>query len=371
VTVQNASFEVPDGTQPEITGEASEPFALIDGTFLDIEITDAGPFSRVYRWAVNDADFADIDNATANEIRDSILATPEIGFEAQSANGQVTISSIYNGSTLRVVGGQVQDDLKLSTEAVQGRTFFGPGQAWTVAVVRGYLEWAGFGASPELAVESFETGWGAGSQNYLDVFTETFEGGWDIAAISGTIEAGLFAPSNVPVETFEEGWGVNASQLFTDALFDLGLASAEDFEDGWDIVAVAPTFTDGSFAGSGVAETFEPTNLAMHVITVNQAISGIYRAFVSGTPYQIIAGAGATATTIASALATELSAGTQVNGVLAGTNRVNVAPQEPAPGIVPVITVQGPSSGSISVVLAKDAPSLGLVWVGEDINPTI
>lgn len=95
----------------------SEPFPLVNGQTLELQI-DGGATQTV---TFSTGDFADIANATAQEVADAITAATT-GLDAIDAGGAVRLISDLNdeGSSVEVVGGTANPALGFAHEVIRG-----------------------------------------------------------------------------------------------------------------------------------------------------------------------------------------------------------------------------------------------------------
>lgn len=369
MTVANRSFEHPTGTPPTVLSANSEPFALVDGTFLDVRITGPGGITGVYRWEVDAADFASVGAATAAEVAAAIDGSND-GFTANASSGQVELEGLFNNSTLQVIGGQPQLVLQWDSGVQTGTEQFGVGQDWTYTVVGTYLEWAGFGSSPELPLESFETGWGhSGAVVYADEFLDTFELGWNILSVGGALASGLFG-GTLTTEGFETGWDIFAvTTTYVAGEFDVANDTFEDFEEEWDFTGVASpvAYDDAMFANNLLSfEDFEPVDPVTHVVTITAGANGVWEIVINGEVFPYTSSGSEPIADIALGIA-GVAAGSAVANVTAFPTSVNVSPVDGRDTLS--VSARAPSGGSVNTTLATENSSFVAFWVGQDINP--
>lgn len=367
MTVENRSFEHPTGTPPSVESSNVEPFALIDGTFLDVAIVGAGGVSGIYRWEVDAADFSSVGAATAAEIAAAIDGSNE-GFTASASAGRVTLEGLYNGSTLQVLGGQPQLALQWSTDLQEGTAIYGPGQDWTYTVVGTYLEWAGFGSSPELPLESFETSWGhVASATFSGTFTEDFELGWNLVSVGGALESALFGGS-LTTEGFETDWDVlSVTSTYTAATFDAALDAFEDFEEEWDFTGATASYDVATFAdGLLTYEPFEPVTTTTHVVTVTTPADGFWEIEINGEVFPYESTGGESIADICIGLA-GVAGGSAVATAASFPTTVNIAPVDGRDTLS--VSARAPSGGAVNTQLATESTTFVASWVGQDINP--
>jgi hypothetical protein len=349
LTVVNPSFEAPDG------------------------IVARGGFTSIERYRVLAADFADLNNASAVEVRDAMLMQLDLAFPSV-AGSQVQVACQVNASTLSVLGGALQNVLQFPSSAT-GQALPGTAQGWTVTSTAGELEVGGFGSSPELPFESFESGWDVfvlGDFVLAGAFVDSFESGWDTLVTSGLFEAGMF--SGLLAESFESGWLVyTVGMTFAPGVF--GALLAESFETGWEVTGASEPalYTAGMFNdGASVFDSFEDTTAATHVVTVTTVFVGqLYTVRIDGTPYGYVAQGGDDENDVATELVNKLNADTQVSAAPIGFGVFALTPTPRVAGIIPVVTPDGPNTKAITAVEATNYPGFIDLWVGEDLFPQV
>lgn len=94
-----------------------EPFPLVNGQTLELQVDEGNTQTVTFVTG----DFADIGNATAQEVADAIKATTT-GLDAIDANGEVRLISDTNGtgSALQIVGGTANPALGFTFELFKG-----------------------------------------------------------------------------------------------------------------------------------------------------------------------------------------------------------------------------------------------------------
>ena len=377
MTVSNPSFEAPTGTTPTLTSSNLETFDLVDGTFLDIAVTDAGDVSGVYRWRVDAADLGgSVLARTAAQVVAAIQGAALEGVTAQTDGTAVVLVGTINASTIQVVGGQPQLVLQFPEDPATGTSEFGAGQGWTVSVVGTVHEWAGFGSSPELPLEDHEVGFGQTAFVVSEAVFEGFETDYGILTVGASLVAATFGTLLQQVDHYESEHDIVAvnDPFETDDALQGGVVGTESFEEDYDITPVtSPTAYESALFNGDVndIDSNEGVLLVNYIVTINDAVDGNdYRIEINGEPYTYVAGLADSATAIADELATLIAADGAFSAAGLGAD-VTIWPNVRRPGIVDVINVGG--SGALSFISALDStdPTYANAVVGQDINPTL
>lgn len=378
----NASFELPAGTSGSVTTVPAEPFALTHGATLLVAV-DGGAAQTVL---FDSADFANIAAATAAEVV-AVLDAQLAGADATASAGRVVLTSLSQGdaSCIEITGGQANTVLQFPPTEDCGVTTPGQAQSWMLSFTAAAEETGGFdSAIVEEPVEDFEEGWDTvsvsntytlGAFGSVYVFNvERFETEWSgnegyLFAL-GPLASGTFDSATPEAfEDFEEEWSDNESFVTgftwpTDANL-----SAPKFTDDFEQSGAAPTYSAGTFDNnvSNFAEDFEEATLAVKRITVVSAVNGTYRLFSDGVLAAQFVSSGHTTSQIASGLIAdfnsrgvvpELTANNQTGGTFDAALVASIFKFPP----FPLLTVQGPSSGDISI----DDPDEATLWTGVD-----
>lgn len=217
-------------------GSANQgPFNLISGSTLDL----SGPISS-FSVTFNPADFADMSEATANEVVAALNASPDMStnlLEAVAVGDQVFIQSIGSGST--------------ETFSIDGGT-----AASTLGFAPGHVA-NGHDTSIDVKVHGTYTG----TDNEVYVFTPTGDGA--IGTTAG-LEIEVRTADGLPVATLDVGEdylpgtpievaeGISVS-------FSFGHLSASD-QDAFQVDAIADSDTSDVLVGLGINSFFDGTD---------------------------------------------------------------------------------------------------------------
>lgn len=379
MSFENTSFELPDGTPPELFSAGVEPFVVLEGDLIEVTLIADGGLSVLDRYVATSSDFADMSAATASELS----AAMDIAFTsvvATDVGPRLRLRSTYNGarSSLQVTSsGGLQTALAFPTTAAVGVTYPGTAQGWLITSASSYWETGGF-TSYDIGtpVETFEIDWGQTESEYDVVFSDTFESGWVSISVGTATSAALFG-GVLQYDSFESGWGIlTPATPLAYQVAAFGSDAFDSFEEDWNTITVGSTFSAGTFDDGGEsAEDFEEVTGATHVVELGEnPEDGLYRVLIDGTVYTATA-ATDTHTAVLADLRTRINANTQMTASSTTTTASSVyftlRPNEPRPGVVPVVFVESPTGSSLSVVLATDSPYLADLWVGQHANPTL
>jgi len=377
-TFPNLSFENPPGTGPTLVSGSAEPFAFSTGDVL--EITYAGITESV---VLLDTDFADITNATADEVAQLLEArVDDLG--ASNDGGFVRLTALLTGEdiSLEVAVGGANTVLNFPAGAVTGETYAGgPPNGWSVLDDTGsvyeWAEWADENGRPEEVFD--ETGWTVAfvsealESAIFDSATiptplETFTG-WSTTGLlfAFAAESASFGTSNEAFENFEREWGLPTYFAFTPINLLFGIAP-EDFETGWGQVP-SPSFSaDTTFAnGTKNAEDFENVLTTTHVVQIITAAQGEWRVNLDNEVYVYEALVTDNISIIAANLAAAVTGSTRFNATAFGSI-ISIFPTDPADTQFNV-TAGRPAFGTFAVFNAVDFPLFAEEWIGTDINP--
>lgn len=380
----NLSFELPDGTAGSTTSANFEPFGLVDGQTLILEVD--GVEETITFLA---ADFVDITIATAAEVA-AVIADSSVLVTASDSGGAVLVETIEHSTDtcLRITGGSARPALGLDTDTHCGLTQPGTALYWSIAATSTAETIANFDFAFVQAVEDFEEEWlsneafafvlgdtQTGTFNPVvgPTLVESFEYEWGtvIFEVGPALAAAFTDPDTLVQNLAAEDWEFDAiSPSLTTGTFDTALENAEDFEEEWAndaFIYTLPFAIAGDFdAGGEEFEDFEQTTTELGTVAILSAdVAGAYQIVVNGRPFGTITdGAGIDVITVA----TELTAAINNDSLCAVTaehivdpgleHTLILTPKDPGNAIS--VHVMGPRPSDISFT-TPDAATLWLV----------